>query len=223
MTKEYKGFLDEAIKLGADGKSVQVTITNKETYKIKDNYISVGAELMFEFGLPKDGDIDAIGVALDAYTRAAVEHSIRDQKAAKGIIAIEQTEPSLATEPPETPVAASGTGFGPPATETAPALEETEPVEVVKFTLARRTDQKFQLELYQMYGQSVGRYAEIKYVASREDMWNLIGDFVQTFDLSALPIEETVSWYANWSHGREFTNDKGETKRYKDLTGLKQR
>ena len=128
MTKEYKGFLDEAIKLGADGKSVQVTITNKETYKIKDNYISVGAELMFEFGLPKDGDVDAIGVALDAYTRAAVEHSIRDQKAAKGIIAIEtqvnaQQAATVAETPP--PAAPEIAAMPPAATSTPISADPT--------------------------------------------------------------------------------------------------
>lgn len=224
--KPYKGFLDEAIKLGAEARSVQITVPNKETYKIKDNYISVGCELSFEFGLPKDGDIDSIVDALDAYVLVKVEQSLRTQKAAKGIIVIEAQANTPATVAQMDTVA----GFGPPAGESLASEPESHsepekavPVEVVKFTLARRTDGKYDLGLFQMYGQKVGQYPELKYTAEQGPMWQMIGRLVENLSFDVMPVEYEVSWLAEWAYGREYTKKDDTKGRYKDLVGLKQR
>ena len=228
MTKEYKGFLDEAIKLGGLPKSIKVTIPNKETYKIKDNYISVGAEVSIELEIATIDNMNDIGDMLYAYVRAAVEHSIRDQKAAKGISAPATQVPAQEAAT----VAQNGTtaGFGPPASESLASEPESHsehekpvPVEVVRFTLARRTDQKYDLALFQMYGNKVGKFAELKYTAEQDAMWQMIGHLVGDKSFDVMPVEYDVSWTALWEHGREYKKKDGSPGRYKDLTGLRQR
>ena len=228
MTKEYESLAEEVQKLGGIFTAMSTTIPNKETYKIRDNYISVGNNITYEIGIKEGSNVNAVTDALDAYTRAKVDQSIREQKAAKGIIAIEtQLRPEeVATVAQNGPVA----GFGPPAVEslaseskTPEGLENPVPIEVVKFTLARRTDGKYDLALYQMYGNKVGDYPDLKYTAEQGPMWQMIGHLVGDKSFDAMPVEYDVSWLAEWTYGREYKKKDGSTGRYKDLTGLRQR
>ncbi len=89
MTKEYKGSLDAALKIGANIVTGRCTITSTETYKIDDNYIKVGKEETFEWTYDASADVHEVNMAMDAYSRASVAYSISEQKQAKGISASE--------------------------------------------------------------------------------------------------------------------------------------
>jgi len=107
-----------------------------------------------------------------------------------------------------------------PEVEDAEALE---PVEVVKFTLAKRTDGKYQLEVYQNYGAKVGKYPELKYVADREPMWNQLAKVIVDESFKDLPVEYECSWWADWKYGNEYVKKDGTPGRYKDLVNLRPR
>ena len=127
MTKEYKGFLDIAIKLGANPVDGKDTVTSKETYKIGDNYISVGDEPSYGWTYPEGASTDVIhdiNIAMNAYARAAMAHSISEQKQAKGIsasVAPEGVDPDTGYITPPAP---------PSAPPSAPSVAATPPVAV---------------------------------------------------------------------------------------------
>ena len=110
----------------------------------------------------------------------------------------------------------------PPAPEVEEA-EALEPMEVVKWTLARRTDGNYQLELYQKYGDKVGKYPDLKYTAGQVEMWDMLKPVIKDEDFSQLPVEYECKWLADWQHGREYKKQDGTVGRYKDLVELRLR
>ena len=116
-------------------------------------------------------------------------------------------------------VATVASGFMPaPEVEEA---EEAEPMEVVKFTFEAKKEDKFELGLFENFGDKPGRWATIKFTANREDMWNMIGETIgKDYDISKLPVEYECSYWADWKHGRQ---KKDSDKRYQDLVALRPR
>lgn len=209
-----------------DVKGVPVKASLTKTRKMSDgNYGSFEVMAMLEVDVEKGVDLDDLFDSLDVSLTAKIAQIVKDDE-------IRYTGKTQVSTQQAATVATSGpvAGFGPPAGETvAPPAETVEglenpvPVEVVKFTLALRTDRKYDLALYQMYGQKVGDYPELKYVAEQSAMWTMIGHLVENLSFDVMPVEYEVSWLADWTHGREYTK-KDQTKgHYKDLTGLRQR
>ena len=115
-------------------------------------------------------------------------------------------------------------GPGSTATATISADEgDNEPIAVTKFTLAKRTDGKFQLELYKNYGATVGKYPELKYIADREHIWKMLEHVLLDENLKDLPVEYLVSWWADWKYGNEYVKKDGTPGRYQDLVRLRAR
>ena len=83
-----------------------------------------------------------------------------------------------------------------------------------KFMLERRPDGKLKLHLFTTLGDgTVSRYPEVYHMASKEAMWEMIGDVASGFDFTELPVEYECSWRIFYKLGRE--TPKGG--KYKDL------
>jgi hypothetical protein len=180
--------------------------------KVSDgDYGSVGGFFSVTMDLHVGVDPDNAFDALYEWVKQAATRNLKPSFDA----IVEKKEDSTKTQP----ATVAHEPFGPPAPEIEDAKAE-EPMAVVKFTLARRTDDNFQLELYKMYGKNVGKYSDIKYVAGRQEMWDMMEPVLTDEDVSKLPIEYECSWWADWKYGRE--KPKGEG-RYMDLVKLRPR
>ena len=85
------------------------------------------------------------------------------------------------------------------------------------FELARRTDGKLELHLYPLLGNGqVGQYPEVRYVAERAAMWEMLKPVLGGTELGELPVKKVCNWKVTYELGRE--TPKGG--RYKDLVGI---
>ena len=92
---------------------------------------------------------------------------------------------------------------------------EEETFKSERFTFAKRTDGKFQLEIYPVLGDGSkpAQYPEVKYTSDRERMWKMIENVTGGYDISDLPVEYPCKWLVTYKLGKE--TPKGG--RYKDL------
>jgi hypothetical protein len=95
-------------------------------------------------------------------------------------------------------------------------------LDVVEFGLSKRTDGKYQLELYtHLANGQVGKYPSLRHVVDRDDMWAMIGHLLEPYvkQPSDLPIRAGVLWRAWYKLGRETgkTDTEGKPTRYRDL------
>ncbi|MHA2303708.1 MAG: hypothetical protein ACXACD_22455 [Candidatus Thorarchaeota archaeon] len=224
MTKEYKGLLGTAMEKGGVPVLGRITIPNTETYKVGDNYIKVGAEVVYEWAYNEGADYHDVNIAMIAYARAEADYILADDKEKKGI-----TKTQAVAKAPEP---AGEPAFGPPDSDIVNILPTTandapEPIEIAKFKLEKRTqDDLLMLQLYPLLGDGrIGKYAELKMVASREKLWGIMEGAMSPSEYSfqSLPVEYECSWLAFWEHGKEYTGKDGSTKRYKDLVRLEAR
>ena len=95
-------------------------------------------------------------------------------------------------------------------------------LDVVEFGLSKRTDGKYQLELYaNLANGQVGKYPSLRHVVDRDDMWAMVGHLLEPYvkQPSDLPLRAGVLWRAWYKLGRETgkTDAEGKATRYKDL------
>ena len=95
-----------------------------------------------------------------------------------------------------------------------PEIEGPQSFTCPMFELARRTDGKLELHLYPLLGNGqVGQYPEVRYVAERATMWEMLKPALGDTELGELPVKKVGNLKVTYELGRE--TPKGG--RYKDL------
>jgi len=170
------------------------------------DYGSYGVEAEATENIAAGANVQEEFDALDAFLTAAVGMSMTEKKG------------TIEAAKPEKPVEATE-GLGPkPTTKEKPeGLTEEHAVKIVKATLSKRTDGKFELSLYPEIAGNPGKYPEIRYVRERDAMWEMLREVADDHDFSSLPVEFSVEWLAHYVLGKE--TPKGN--RYKDLIAIK--
>lgn len=191
-------------KLGAIVKEITVSYSRK----ISDgDYGSVGGDFFVTIDVRADADPEAAGNAAFEWLKQFATENLRPSFEAV-------RKPRDVTQPPEP----EGLPL-PPAQPSAPLPEGEQTLKIVEFEMSLRTDGKYQLALY---GEG-HEHPDIKYVADRDAMWNMLMPISAGLDFRSLPLKLAVSWLATWKQGRatgKFRKD-GSPGYYKDLVSLK--
>jgi len=186
--------------------------------KLGDNeYGSYGVEAELEVSLPPDANRDEAFDENDSWLTAKVGQSMAEKKASIQKMQAESKKAVAVSEEAETKPEKKAD-----AKELVPGEEHSE--KVVKFTLAKRTDGKFELGLYGDYGGKPSQYPILRHVREREAMWGMLKPVLEDFDFGSLPVEFACEWLIHYAIGREFEikqgEHKGEKSHYKDLLSI---
>lgn len=187
------------------------SLTVRVSRKLGDkDFGSYGVEAEITVNLPADAKLNEAFDAADSWLTAAVARSMADKTEE-----IQKARPK--SEEPE-----AETKQEKPKAETKEGGEES--FACAKFTLAKRPDKKFRLELYGKYGDSPSRWPIVKYTADRDRMWEMLHDVADDYDFSDMPVEYECDWLVHYAIGKEFViaegEHKGEKSHYKDLLGI---
>ena len=194
------------------------SLTVRVSRKLGDkDFGSYGVEAEITVNLPADAPLNEAFDAADSWLTAAVARSIQDkteevQKGRKDIATTLQESADASNEIVGKIVAKAEGG----KTEYVPGEEHSE--KVVKFTLAKRTDGKFELGLYGDYGGKPSQYPILRHVREREAMWEMLKPVLEDFDFGSLPVEHPCELLAHYVISDRKT-PKGHF--YKDLLALK--
>jgi hypothetical protein len=196
------------------GGFVSKVVVSAERKVWSDKAGSHGVSLSLEANVAKGADLDAFVGALSAYAEAYCGRGVADT-----MEQVRQTpdDARVAGLLAEGNAPAEAMGSPPPVT-----TEEVQHVSIKKFSLMEKPGDKFELQLFPDIKGQPGKWAEIKFTANREAMWNMLRS-VWDNDWKP-PVEKEVDWVAEYKLGREYEvkqgEHKGETKRYKDLVNL---
>lgn len=188
---------------------------------------TIGGDWGVEVSIPDGEDPEVVGVATYEYlrqiARVAIADDMAEMKAEKPAAEIRQSD-ALQRQADEDN-ANEATGMGQHAEAAKPKEGTSKTVKIVKFTLEKRPDKKFELKLYPEIKDAPGKYPEVKYVADRERMWEMLSSIAEEFDFTDLPGEFECNLTANYLIGKEFIiasgAHKGEKSNYKDLVSVK--
>lgn len=187
---------------------VPTILTVRVSRKLGDgDYGSFGGEWECTVNLPPNANLEEESQALFAFGKAFLGTELADIQAdlRKGVAQDAQQPPVVQREEPKAD-----------AKELVPGEEHSE--KVVKFTLAKRTDGKYELGLYGDYGGKPSQYPILRHVRERDAMWEMLKPVVEDYDFSSLPVEHACEWLAHYVISERKT-PRGHF--YKDLVALK--
>jgi hypothetical protein len=185
---------EDLLKIGAVPKTLHVPYGIKTWGEGK----SAGGDWGFDVDLSPEADPEQVGIAVYEYLKQVAHKAMSEDLAAV-----------VKPERPKTE------GLVPVAPVEHDKSEKS--VEIVKFSLAKRVDGKFELKLYPIIGEGAGKYPEIYYVADNDRMMTMLKPVDKDYDLLTLPVEYACEWVAHYTLSEKLTK-KGNP--YKDLVRI---
>jgi hypothetical protein len=107
----------------------------------------------------------------------------------------------------------------------AAAQGQSQTFEAVQFVLQKRTDGKYEIQLYPQLGDgSIGQYPELQYVADRDGIWEKFGEVLKPYNIKAdeLPAKRACKWSVGYVFGKPTgkTDKTGQPTFYRDFQSV---